>query len=212
MFKVKDKFCFPKVWLILFVSLAGSVIAASGLDWFYNLRMNRQQRDHQGVTKQRPFPRPFSSFLIKYSIYTIGIVTNHGNLIQLPNFNIIDFIKNDYISTAYHNPFTRNGLRIFGALWLLVMTVMVYAYSGLLIGCLTVPLMSKPIETLEDVAASTEVVLRINPKELSGLGKAVMASRTIVFMLYILYSKLNLWNIFILKHELRRENLVFGRL
>ena len=91
--------------------------------------------------------------------------------------------------TASSNPFIRNGLRMFGALWLLVMTVMVYAYSGLLIGCLTVPLMTKPIETLEDVAASTEVVLRINPKELSGLGKAVMASRTIVFMLYILYSK-----------------------
>lgn len=71
-------------------------------------------------------------------------------------------------------------MRIFGALWLLVMTVLVYAYSGLLIGCLTVPLMTKPIETLEDVAASTEVILRINPNELSGLGKAVMASYLIV--------------------------------
>lgn len=56
------------------------------------------------------------------------------------------------------------------------MTVLVYAYSGLLIGCLTVPSMIKPIETLEDVAASSEVVLHINPTELSGLGKAVMES------------------------------------
>ena len=67
---------------------------------------------------------------------------------------------------------------IFGALWLLVMTVMVYAYSGLLIGCLTVPLMSKPIETLEDVAASSEVVLHINVNNdlLAGMGKSVMVS------------------------------------
>ena len=86
--------------------------------------------------------------------------------------------KNDGISTGYRNPFTRNGLRIFGALWLLVMTVMVYAYSGLLIGCLTVPLMSKPIETLEDVAASSEVVLHINVNNdlLAGMGKFVMVS------------------------------------
>ena len=86
--------------------------------------------------------------------------------------------KNDDISTGYRNPFTRNGLRIFGALWLLVMTVMVYAYSGLLIGCLTVPLMSKPIETLEDVAASSEVVLHINVNNdlLAGMGKSVMVS------------------------------------
>ena len=82
------------------------------------------------------------------------------------NFNIF---------TGSRNPITRNGLRIFGALWLLVKTVLVYAYSGLLIGCLTVPAMTKPIETLEDVAASTEVVLYINPNALSGMGKAVMA-------------------------------------
>ena len=65
-------------------------------------------------------------------------------------------------------------MRIFGALWLLVMSVMVYAYSGLLISCLTVPTMEKPIETLEDVAASEVVTLQINPDGLSGLGKLVM--------------------------------------
>ena len=51
---------------------------------------------------------------------------------------------------------------------------MVYAYSGLLISCLTVPTMEKPIETLEDVAASEVVTLQINPDGLSGLGKLVM--------------------------------------
>jgi hypothetical protein len=71
------------------------------------------------------------------------------------------------------------------------MTVMVYAYSGLLVGCLTVPTMTKPIETLEDVAASTEVVLQIDPKELAGMGKAVMACyNNIKFFLF--YSNNNL--------------------
>jgi len=46
------------------------------------------------------------------------------------------------------NPFRRNGLRILGALWLLVMTVLVYGYTGLLIVSLTIPEMTKPIETL----------------------------------------------------------------
>jgi hypothetical protein len=41
--------------------------------------------------------------------------------------------------------------------------------------------MTKPIETLEDVAASREVVLRINPNELSGLGKAVM----VIYFLFV---------------------------
>ena len=65
-------------------------------------------------------------------------------------------------------------MRIFGAIWLLMMTILVYAYSGLLISCLTVPKMTKPIETLEDVAASTDITLQINPDGLSGLGRAVM--------------------------------------
>ena len=86
-----------------------------------------------------------------------------------------------FFPIGYSNPFTRNSLRIFGSLWLLLMTVMVYAYSGLLVGCLTVPTMTKPIETLEDVAASKEVVLQIDPKELAGMGKAVMARCTISF-------------------------------
>lgn len=71
-------------------------------------------------------------------------------------------------------------MRIFGAFWLLMMTVLVYAYSGLLISCLTVPTMTKPIETLQDVADSKDITLQINPDGLSGLGKTVMAS-------YILY-------------------------
>lgn len=79
-------------------------------------------------------------------------------------------------------------MRIFGGLWLLVMTVLVYAYSGLLIGCLTVPAMTKPIETLEDVAASREVVLRINPNELSGLGKAVMVIYFLFVFFFLIFS------------------------
>jgi len=53
-----------------------------------------------------------------------------------------------------------------------MMTVMVYSYSGLLISSLTVPRMTKPIETLEEVAASTDLILFINPDQ--GLGKRVM--------------------------------------
>jgi hypothetical protein len=60
-------------------------------------------------------------------------------------------------------------MRIFGAFWLLMMTVIVYAYSGLLISCLTVPTMTKPIETLQDVADSKDITLHINPGGLSGL-------------------------------------------
>ena len=78
------------------------------------------------------------------------------------------------------NPFNRNALRIFGALWLLVMTVMVYGYSGRLISCLTVPTWTKPIETLEDVAASNDVVLYIPPDALGGFSKAVLVSFTII--------------------------------
>ena len=106
--------------------------------------------------------------------------------------------------TASSNPFTRNSLRIFGSLWLLVMTVLVYAYSGLLVGCLTVPAMIKPIETLEDVAASTEVVLYINPTELSGFGKAVMESLIYVFFFFDYFIIFNV--------VFRRVKLAFGRL
>jgi hypothetical protein len=57
------------------------------------------------------------------------------------------------------------------------MTVMVYGYTGLLIASLTIPEMTKPIETLEDVVASNDqVVLYINPDGLAGFGRAVMAS------------------------------------
>lgn len=70
------------------------------------------------------------------------------------------------------NPFNRNATRIFGAFLLLMMTVLVYSYSSLLISSLTVPKMTKPIETLEDVAASNDVILFINPDQ--GLGKRVM--------------------------------------
>ena len=77
------------------------------------------------------------------------------------------------------NPFNRNGLRIFGALWLLVMTVMVYGYSGLLISCLTVPTWTKPIETLEDVAASNDVILYIPPDAMGGFSKEVLVSNFI---------------------------------
>ena len=89
------------------------------------------------------------------------------------------FLLNSYFiiyAPGCSNPFRRNGLRIFGALWLLVMTVMVYGYSGLLISCLTVPTWTKPIETLEDVAASKEVVLRVPTDGMGGLSKAVTAS------------------------------------
>ena len=74
------------------------------------------------------------------------------------------------------NPFRRHALRIFGALWLLVMTVMVYGYSGLLISSLTIPTWTKPIETLQDVAASSDVNLYIPPDGLGGFSKAVLAS------------------------------------
>ena len=70
------------------------------------------------------------------------------------------------------NPFHRNAMCVFGAFLLLMMTVLVYGYSGLLISSLTVPKMAKPIETLEDVAASHDVILFINPDQ--GLGKRVM--------------------------------------
>jgi len=53
---------------------------------------------------------------------------------------------------------------------------MVYGYSGLLISCLTVPTWTKPIETLEDVATSKEVILRVPTDGMGGLSKAVMAS------------------------------------
>lgn len=62
------------------------------------------------------------------------------------------------------------------------MTVMVYGYSGLLISCLTVPTWTKPIETLEDVAASKEVILRIPTDGMGGLSKAV----TVSYLLHIL--------------------------
>ena len=57
-----------------------------------------------------------------------------------------------------------------------MMTIMVYSYSGLLISSLTVPRMTKPIETLEEVATSNEVILFINPDQ--GLGKRVMVMIT----------------------------------
>ena len=101
----------------------------------------------------------------------------------------INWIDQKYFKTfpkGYNNPFTRNSLRIFGSLWLLLMTVMVYAYSGLLVGCLTVPTMTKPLETLDDVAASSEVVLQIDPKELAGMGKAVMASYHLIVLFILL--------------------------
>lgn len=70
--------------------------------------------------------------------------------------------------------FNHNSIRIFGGLWLLVMTVMVYGYSSLLIASLTIPEFTKPIETLEDVANSKDVTLYINPDGLGGMGRAVM--------------------------------------
>jgi hypothetical protein len=64
------------------------------------------------------------------------------------------------------------------------MTVMVYGYTGLLIASPTIPEMTKPVETLEDVVASNDqVVLYINPDGLAGFGKAVMAS--LIVFLYI---------------------------
>ena len=77
---------------------------------------------------------------------------------------------------ASRNPFNRNGLRIFGASFLLMMTVMVYGYSGLLISCLTVPTYTKPIDTLEELAASKDVILYITQDKMSlgGFSKAVL--------------------------------------
>ena len=76
------------------------------------------------------------------------------------------------------------------------MTVIVYGYSGLLISCLTIPEMTKPIETLEDVAASKDVTLHINPDGLAGFGHAVMVRKWLIkyiILIPIVYrSELNL--------------------
>ena len=95
---------------------------------------------------------------------------------NLQEFSVLFFNVEMLFTAGVGNPFNRNALRIFGALWLLVMTVMVYGYSGLLISCLTVPTWTKPIETLEDVAASNDVILRIPPDAMGGLSKAVLVS------------------------------------
>ena len=100
------------------------------------------------------------------------------------------------IFTGTANIFHSQALRIFGGLWLLVMTVIVYGYSGLLISCLTIPEMTKPIETLEDVAASKDVTLHINPDGLAGFGHAVMVRKWLIkyiILIPIVYrSELNL--------------------
>ena len=97
-------------------------------------------------------------------MHTIAIITDHGMY--------------DTLSIIHHRLFNyiHSIAWCLGALWLLVMTVMVYGYSGLLISCLTVPTWTKPIETLDDVAASSEVILYIPLDAMGGFSKAVLAS------------------------------------
>jgi len=71
--KENNNFFLCKVWFFLFVSLVGSIIATSGLDWLY-FRIKRENQ----IAGQRPNSRLFSSFIIQYSVYTVGIMTSHG--------------------------------------------------------------------------------------------------------------------------------------
>ena len=77
---MKFTFEFFKVWLFFFVSLVGSIIAASGLGWMSS-RIDQQQQNPSRIEQRRAAAsrQLFTSFLVEYCVYTVGIITSHGS-------------------------------------------------------------------------------------------------------------------------------------
>ena len=55
-----------------------------------------------------------------------------------------------------------NSIRILAALWLLASTVLVFSYSGTVKSSLTITKLNPTVNSLEDLAASTDLVMTVN--------------------------------------------------
>ena len=92
-------------------------------------------------------------------MYTTAIYTNQGNNFSVyKNAVIRSFLKAGLSSVYLKN----NSIRILAALWLLAATVLVNSYSGTLITSLTVTKLKPTVNSLEDLAASNDLVMTVS--------------------------------------------------
>ena len=144
----------------MFLSLFSSLALFTLFSWCYSnsifittIFRPRNTEDRQGICKY------IFTVYGNYSMYTTAIYTNQGNNFSVyKNAVIRSFLKAGLSSVYLKN----NSIRILAALWLLAATVLVNSYSGTLITSLTVTKLKPTVNSLEDLAASNDLVMTVS--------------------------------------------------
>ena len=144
----------------MFLSLFSSLALFTFFSWCYSnsifittIFRPRNTEDRQGICKY------IFTVYGNYSMYTTAIYTNQGNNFSVyKNAVIRSFLKAGLSSVYLKN----NSIRILAALWLLAATVLVNSYSGTLITSLTVTKLKPTVNSLEDLAASNDLVMTVS--------------------------------------------------
>lgn len=151
----------------MFLSLFSSLALFTLFSWCYSnsifittIFRPRNTEDRQGICKY------IFTVYGNYSMYTTAIYTNQGNDLNIDasmcsvykNVVIRSFLKAGLSSVYLKN----NSIRILAALWLLAATVLVNSYSGTLITSLTVTKLKPTVNSLEDLAASNDLVMTVS--------------------------------------------------
>lgn len=147
-----------KVWLLFLFSVIAIIVFMALLTHYY----------HQWGTERISIS--FMDDIYHHTMYALTVICGQGNiastLYQFGMKLLFDpFPKGNNIS-----PKTKFSLRLVAGLWCLMMVVLVNAYTGTLMSYLTVPKLRPIVNTLEELAASSETQMTVDFE----LGKARM--------------------------------------
>ncbi|XP_046453943.1 ionotropic receptor 93a-like [Daphnia pulex] len=134
----------PWVWLSIFVSVLVIVGAMKIFDWIYfrhdlnnfiDTSADTKHNPQDGDVKENSVPKRNFISTSNHVIYVINTLTNQGG----------------------REAFSRHSFRILAGFWVLCAMVLVNSYTGIVTSSLTTPKLKPSIESLEELAASTEI-------------------------------------------------------